>query len=50
MEARDIKEKADKFNPSKQEGPVAAAIEEYTASISLSRTWMASPLAGASAL
>lgn len=33
MEARDIKEKADNFNPSKKEGPVAAAIEEYTARI-----------------
>lgn len=33
MEARDVKEKADNFNPNKKEGPVAAAIEEYTARI-----------------
>lgn len=33
MEARDIKEKADNYNPNKKEGPVAAAIEEYTARI-----------------
>jgi len=33
MEAKEIKEKADNFNPNKKEGPVAAAIEEYTARI-----------------
>lgn len=33
MDAREIKEKADNFNPNKKEGPVAAAIEEYTARI-----------------
>ncbi|MCX2741734.1 hypothetical protein [Pontibacter anaerobius] len=29
----DLKNKADKMNPQKTEGPVAAAIEEYTARI-----------------
>lgn len=33
MEAQDLKNKADNYNPGKQEGPVAAAIEEYTARI-----------------
>ncbi|NEM97655.1 hypothetical protein [Pontibacter burrus] len=33
MEAQDLKNKAENFNPRKQEGPVAAAIEEYTARI-----------------
>lgn len=30
MEARDLKNKADNFNPEKKEGPVARVIEEYT--------------------
>jgi hypothetical protein len=33
MEARDLKNKADSFNPEKKEGPVARAIEEYTSRI-----------------
>jgi len=33
MDAQDLKNKADNFNPRKEEGPVAAAIEEYTARI-----------------
>ncbi|GAB3204403.1 hypothetical protein ABID22_003321 [Pontibacter aydingkolensis] len=33
MDANDIKRKADSYNPEKKEGPVAAAIEEYTARI-----------------
>lgn len=33
MEAREAKEKADNFNPNKKEGPVAAAIEEYTSRV-----------------
>jgi hypothetical protein len=30
MEARDLKNKADSFNPEKKEGPIARGIEEYT--------------------
>lgn len=30
MEARDLKNKADNFNPEKKEGPAARVIEEYT--------------------
>jgi hypothetical protein len=33
METREIKEKIDSYNPNKKEGPVAAAIEEYTSRI-----------------
>ena len=33
MDANDLKRKADSANPQKEEGPVAAAIEEYTARI-----------------
>lgn len=33
MDTREIKEKAENFNPNKKEGPVAAAIEEYTSRI-----------------
>ena len=31
--AKDLKNKADNFNPEHKEGPVAAAIEEYTAKL-----------------
>ncbi|MEJ8803513.1 hypothetical protein [Pontibacter sp. H249] len=33
MDTNDLKRKADSYNPEKKEGPVAAAIEEYTARI-----------------
>ncbi|MBC5992633.1 hypothetical protein [Pontibacter cellulosilyticus] len=33
MDANELKRKADSYNPEKKEGPVAAAIEEYTARI-----------------
>ena len=33
MEAQEIKQKVDRMNPRKEEGPVATAIEEYTARI-----------------
>ena len=33
MDANEMKRKADSYNPEKKEGPVAAAIEEYTARI-----------------
>ena len=33
QKAEDLKQKADKFNPEKREGPVAKAIEEYTARV-----------------
>lgn len=33
MDANELKRKADTYNPEKHEGPVAAAIEEYTARI-----------------
>jgi hypothetical protein len=33
MEARDLKNKADNYNPEKKEGPVARVIEEYTAKL-----------------
>ncbi|GAB3828952.1 hypothetical protein [Pontibacter rugosus] len=33
MEASDLKNKADKANPEHKEGPVAAAIEQYTSKI-----------------
>ncbi|WP_299823947.1 hypothetical protein [uncultured Pontibacter sp.] len=33
MDANELKRKADSMNPQKEEGPVAAAIEEYTARI-----------------
>ncbi|TPE44218.1 hypothetical protein [Pontibacter mangrovi] len=33
MDANELKRKADSMNPEKKEGPVAAAIEEYTARI-----------------
>lgn len=33
MDAKELKDKADNFNPNKKEGPVAAAIEEYTSRI-----------------
>ncbi|MBD1397105.1 hypothetical protein H9Q13_08000 [Pontibacter sp. JH31] len=32
-EAQDLKNKADRFNPQHKEGPVATAIEEYTAKL-----------------
>jgi hypothetical protein len=32
-EAQDLKTKADRFNPQHKEGPVATAIEEYTAKL-----------------
>jgi hypothetical protein len=32
-EAQDLKNKADRFNPQHREGPVASAIEEYTAKL-----------------
>lgn len=32
-EAQDLKTKADRFNPQHKEGPVASAIEEYTAKL-----------------
>jgi hypothetical protein len=33
MEARDLKEKADRANPQHKEGPVASAIENYTSKL-----------------
>ncbi|WP_347156814.1 hypothetical protein [Pontibacter chitinilyticus] len=33
METSDLKAKADRFNPQHKEGPVATAIEDYTAKI-----------------
>lgn len=33
MDANELKRKADNYNPEKKEGPVAAAIEEYTARV-----------------
>jgi hypothetical protein len=33
MDTREIKQKVENFNPNKEEGPVAAAIEEYTSRI-----------------
>jgi hypothetical protein len=33
MDTRDLKSKADQYNPEKKEGPVATAIEEYTSRI-----------------
>ncbi|GHA72159.1 hypothetical protein [Pontibacter akesuensis] len=33
MEAQDLKNKADRANPEHKEGPVAAAIEQYTSKV-----------------
>ncbi|TXK36416.1 hypothetical protein FVR03_17845 [Pontibacter qinzhouensis] len=33
MEAKDLKNKADNFNPDRKEGPVASAIEKYTSKL-----------------
>ncbi|MFT2011058.1 hypothetical protein ACMA1I_20480 [Pontibacter sp. 13R65] len=33
MEAKDLKNKADNFNPEHKEGPVASAIEKYTSKL-----------------
>ena len=33
MEARDLKNKADNYNPERKEGPVAATIEKYTSKL-----------------
>jgi hypothetical protein len=33
MDAQELKNKADNFNPQYKEGPVAAAIEKYTAKL-----------------
>ncbi|CAN5915678.1 hypothetical protein BH24BAC1_BH24BAC1_15070 [soil metagenome] len=33
MDTRDLKSKADQYNPEKKDGPVATAIEEYTSRI-----------------